>query len=91
MISKELTALIENLGYEIRRDGVFLGKDGFSKPSFLANDPYSVDVELEDGKHSFRIDQLVAGKYMTKPDGAVRLVHKNQLQSDSSVDNLEWK
>lgn len=92
MITKALAEEIVNLGYSIRKDGIFLGKDGFSKPSYLATDPYSVEVELADGsEHMFRIDQLVSALYMTKPEGTTRLVHKNQLQSDSSVDNLEWK
>jgi hypothetical protein len=87
----ELTDQIESLGYKIRKDGIFLGKDGFSMPDYLSGDPYSVDVDFGEGDvRTYRINQLVAAKYMTKPEGAKAPRHKNQLQSDSSVDNLEW-
>lgn len=90
-MNRELTNKIEDLGYRIRRDGVVLGKDGFRMPSYLANDPYSVDIEFGDGDvRSYRINELVAAKYIDQPDGTKGLRHKNQLKSDCSVDNLEW-
>lgn len=92
-----LIADLEEEGYVFRRDGILLGKDGFKMPSYLAKSPYHVDLECAkrwDGKRNFLIALLIATKYKPCPGDLEKDVyfirHINSLQSDCSVENLEW-
>lgn len=84
---------VEDAGYVIRRDGVFLGKDGFRKPPFDSHDPYSVEVDLRGAIDIHPIDRLVMYKYNPPQDGkfTMKIIkHRNSLKSDNAVDNLYW-
>ncbi|AXN57771.1 hypothetical protein KASHIRA_01140 [Serratia phage vB_SmaM-Kashira] len=92
-----MIADLEEEGYVFRRDGIVLGKDGFKMPSYLAKSPYHVDLECKkrwEGKQNFLIAHLIAAKYKPCPgdlkSGTYFIRHINSLQSDSSVENLEW-
>ena len=59
--------------------------------TYTINSGYQAAKLTKDGiRYSVLIHRLVAEAFLTKPQSAIEVNHKNQEKCDNSVDNLEW-
>lgn len=82
---------IERAGYEVRADGVIVGKLG--KPMHPSNNGsgYKVVALIVDGKrYNELVHRLVAFKWCPNPNNKDYVNHKDGNKWNNHKDNLEW-